>query len=104
MVGVFALDQHVGLADRPGLVVPVLTEEMGIGVGVEIADVALRYREHTAGAASRVVDGLDVVGASRQSKRLSTVRGRMTLRYSFRLYGPRSRLQRLQMKLASWEW
>ncbi len=27
---------------------------------------------------------------------------RWTLRYSFRLYGPRSRLQMLQMKLASW--
>ena len=27
----------------------------------------------------------------------------MILRYSLRLYGPRSRLQMLQMKLASWE-
>jgi hypothetical protein len=42
VVGVFALDEHVGLADRPGLVVPVLAEEMRIGVGVEVADVALR--------------------------------------------------------------
>ena len=45
-----------------------------------------------------------LVGASKQSKRRSTVSGRITLRYSLRLYGPRSRLQMLQMKLASWEW
>ena len=45
-----------------------------------------------------------LVGASRQSKRRSTVSGRMTLRYSLRLYGPRSRLQMLQMSLASWRW
>ena len=45
-----------------------------------------------------------LVGASRQSKRRSTVIGRMTLRYSLRLYGPRSRLQMLQMKPASREW
>lgn len=41
-----------------------------------------------------------MVGARMQSNRLSTVSGKMTLRYSFRLYGPRSRLQMLQMKLA----
>jgi len=29
---------------------------------------------------------------------------RMTFRYSLRLYGPRRRLQMLQMKFASWEW
>ena len=44
-----------------------------------------------------------MVGASRQSNRRRTVSGRMTLRYSLRLYGPRSRLQMLQMKVASWE-
>ena len=61
VVGVLALDQHVGLADGPGLVVPVLAEQVGIGVGVEVADVALGDREHAAGAAGRVVDGLDDV-------------------------------------------
>jgi len=45
-----------------------------------------------------------LVGASRQSKRRNTVSGKMTLRYSLRLYGPRSRLQMLQMSLASWQW
>ena len=44
-----------------------------------------------------------LVGARMQSKRRRTVSGRMTLRYSFRLYGPRRRLQMLQMKLAIWE-
>lgn len=44
---------------------------------------------------------LALVDASRQSKRRNTVNGRITLRYSLRLYGPRSRLQILQMKLAS---
>ena len=38
-----------------------------------------------------------------QSNRRRTVSGRMTLRYSYLLNGPRSRLQMLQMKLAIWE-
>ena len=65
VVGVLALDQHVGLADRPGFVVPVLAEEERIGVGVEIADVFLRYRQHAAGAAGRIVDGLDHVAPAK---------------------------------------
>src|SRR6218665_278247 len=53
----------------------------------------------------REVSGaLALVGANRQSNLRSTVSGRMTLRYSLRLYGPRSRLQMLQMSLASWWW
>ena len=44
------------------------------------------------------------VGASTQSKRRSTVSGRMTFRYSLRLYGPRSRLQIPQMKLTNSPW
>jgi hypothetical protein len=64
VVGVLALDQHVSLADGPGLVVPVLAEQVGIGVGVEVADVTLGHREHAAGAAGRVVDGLDHVAAA----------------------------------------
>ena len=41
-----------------------------------------------------------LVGARRQSKRRNTVRGKITFLYSLRLYGPRSRLQMLQMKFA----
>ena len=61
VVGVLALDEHVRLADGPGLVVPVLAEQLRVGVGVELADVLLGHREHAAGAAGRVVDGLDDV-------------------------------------------
>lgn len=42
VVGVFAFDEHVGLADRPSFIVPVLAEELRLGIGVEIADVFLR--------------------------------------------------------------
>lgn len=41
------------------------------------------------------------VSASTQSNRRSTVNGKITFRYSFLLYGPRSRLQIFQMKSAS---
>ena len=58
VVGVLALDQHVGLADRPGFVVPVLAVEMRVGVGVELADVLLGDGQHAAGAAGRVIDRL----------------------------------------------
>ena len=61
VVVVLALDEHVGLADRPRLVVPVLPEEVEVRVRVEGVDVLLGHREHTAGAAGRVVDGLDDV-------------------------------------------
>jgi hypothetical protein len=42
VVGVFAFDEHVGLADGPGFVVPILAKELGLGVGVEVTDVFLR--------------------------------------------------------------
>ena len=61
VVGFLALDQHVGLADRPGLIVPVLTEEVRIGFGVQVSDVLLGHREHAAGTTGRVVDRLDHV-------------------------------------------
>ena len=61
VVRVLALDEHVGLADRPGFVVPVLAEHEGLGVGVEGADVLFGHGQHAAGAAGRVVDGLDDV-------------------------------------------
>ena len=61
VLGVLALDQHVGLADRPGLVVPVLPVEKRIRVAVVLPQVVLGDREHAAGPAGRVVDGLDLV-------------------------------------------
>ena len=59
IVGVLALDQHVGLAHRPSFVVPVLAVKVRAGVAVEVTDVLLGHREHAAGAAGGVVDGLD---------------------------------------------
>jgi len=63
VVGVLTLDEHVGLADGPCLVVPVLAEKVRAGLGIEIADVLLGNRKHAAGAACRVVDGFDNVAA-----------------------------------------
>jgi hypothetical protein len=64
VVGVLALDQHVRLTDRPRLVVPVLAVELGLGVGVEVADVLFGHGQHAAGAAGGVVDGLDHMAAA----------------------------------------
>ena len=58
-----ALDEHVGLADGPGFVVPVLAEELGLRVGVKVADVFLGDRQHAARAAGGIVDGLHHVAA-----------------------------------------
>ena len=63
VIGVLALDEHVGLADGPGFVVPVLAEELRLGVGVEVADVLLGHGQHAAGAAGGVIDGFDDVAA-----------------------------------------
>lgn len=41
------------------------------------------------------------MSASTQSNRRSTVNGKITLRYSLRLYGPRSKLQMSQTKFAN---
>ena len=65
VVGVLALDEHVRLADRPGFVVPVLPEQVRVGFGVQVADVLLGHREHAAGAAGRIVDGLDDVALAK---------------------------------------
>lgn len=65
VVGVFDFDEHVGLADGPGFVVPVLAEKLGLGVGIEVADVFLRDRQHATRAACGVVDGLDDVTAGK---------------------------------------
>ena len=58
-VGVLALDEHVGLADGPSFVVPVLAEELGLGIGVEVADVFLGDGQHATRAAGGIVDGFD---------------------------------------------
>ena len=63
VVGVLALDEHVGLADGPGFVVPVLAEELGLGVRVEVADVSFRDGQHAARAAGRIIDRLDDMAA-----------------------------------------
>ena len=63
VVGVLALDQHVGFADRPGLVVPVLAEQQRVGLGIQVANVFFRYRQHAAGAAGRIEDRLHDVAA-----------------------------------------
>lgn len=58
-VGVIALDEHIRLADSKGLIVQLLPKGHQFGGGVELVQVLLRHRQHTAGAAGRVVDGLD---------------------------------------------
>ena len=65
VVCVFAFDEHVGLADRPRLVIPVLAVHHRTGLGVQPADVLLGHGKHTAGAASRVVDRLHHVTAGK---------------------------------------
>ncbi len=57
VIGVLAFDQHVGFADRPGVVVPILAEEHRLRIAIELVDVLLRDGEHAAGAAGRIVDG-----------------------------------------------
>ena len=59
VIRVLALDKHVSLADGPRFVVPVLTEQVRVGLAIEIADVFLSDREHTAGTAGWIVDGFD---------------------------------------------
>ena len=61
VVGVLALDEHVGFADGPGFVVPVLAEQLRLGVGVEVANVFLGDGQHAARAAGRIVNRLDDV-------------------------------------------
>ena len=57
-VGVVALDEHVRLADGKGLVVQLLSKGHQLGGGVELVQVLLRHRQHTAGTAGRIIDGL----------------------------------------------
>ena len=63
MGGVVALDHHVRLADGIGLVVDFLAVEVDIALDalrrVLLLDEVLRFGEHAAAAAGRVVDGHD---------------------------------------------
>jgi len=61
---VLPANEHVGQADRVGLLVDLLAEEVHLGVGVERLDVRLGLGEHPAGAARAVVDRADRRGAS----------------------------------------
>ena len=51
-----ALDHHVGLADRVGLVVELLPGQHHLGLVVALLDVLLGQRQHAAGARGRVVE------------------------------------------------
>jgi len=57
VVRILTLDEHVGFAYGPGLVVPVLAEELGMGLAVELPDISFGHGKHAAGAAGRIVDG-----------------------------------------------
>ena len=57
--GVLALEHHVGAADRVGLGVQLLAEDLEPCLGVEVAQVVLGDRQHAAGAAGRVAQRLD---------------------------------------------
>ena len=59
IVHALALDHHVRAADGVGLVVVVLAEDLQTGVGVEFAQIFLGHGEHAAGAAGRIIKGLD---------------------------------------------
>jgi hypothetical protein len=55
---VLGLEQHVRLADGEGLV-ELLAEQLQVGLRVALGQVVLGHREHAAGPAGRVVQGLD---------------------------------------------
>ena len=57
VLGVLALDEHVGAADGPGLGVELLAVDLQMGLGVELGKVVLGGRQHAAGAAGGVVHG-----------------------------------------------
>ena len=63
---VLALDQHVGLADREGLVVEFLAEHGQARLRVVRQQMLGRHRQHAAGAGGRVVDGAHHRAAGRQ--------------------------------------
>ena len=56
VIGILAFDQHVGFADRPRVVVPILAIKHRLRVAVQFVDVVLRNGEHAARAACRIVN------------------------------------------------
>ncbi len=58
VVGVLAFDEHVRFTHGPGFVVPVLSEQKRVGFRIQVADIFLRYREHSASAAGGIENGL----------------------------------------------
>ena len=76
--GVLALEHHVRAADRVGLGVQLLAEDLQAGVGVEGAQVILGHREHPAGAAGRVEERLLDPGVWSSSS--SSMKSRFTIR------------------------
>ena len=60
--GVLALEHHVGAADRIGLGIQLLAEDLQPGVRVEAAQMVLGDRQHPAGTAGRVTQRLDDAG------------------------------------------
>ena len=53
---VLVLDEHVGAADRPGLVVVFLAEQGEICLPIRVEDQLLGFGKHAAGPACRIVD------------------------------------------------
>ena len=64
VVGILTFDEHIGAANGPGFVVPVLAVEMGLGFAVEVTNVFFGHRQHAACAAGGVVDGFDHMAAA----------------------------------------
>src|SRR5690606_12123023 len=60
--GVLVLEEHVGTADGPGLVVVLLAEEREVGGAVLGEDELLGLRQHPACAAGGIVDGAEDAG------------------------------------------
>jgi hypothetical protein len=56
---VLSLDEHVGLADCERLAVQFLAEHDELGVGVQVPDVLLGYREHPARATCWIIERPD---------------------------------------------
>ena len=65
VVRVLPLDQHVGLADCPGFIIPVLAKQFGLSLGVQFADVRFRYRQHAASTTGRIIDSLHYMAAGK---------------------------------------
>ena len=59
---IFALDKQVGTADGVGFGVVLLSEQFHVRIGVLVADIFLRHRQHAARPAGRIVDFKHLAG------------------------------------------